>query len=190
MKANYQVIADACALVQQGAIRDARQTLESDLAFERIAPVKRQYTHYQSVRIFLRDGFVDRYSGDRLVFPPVLRILSKLLPKAFPFHPNWKMSECHIAYWQLFPTIDHVIPVARGGVDEESKWVCTSQLRNSAKANWLLDEIGWQLREPGDLKDWDGLTEWFAAYVGEHAELLKEPYVASWHRALRKARPN
>ena len=71
------------------------------------------------------------------------------------------MSECHLAYWQLFPTVDHIISVARGGAGEESNWVCTSQLRNSAKSNWLLEELGWQLHEPGDLKEWDGLLKWF-----------------------------
>lgn len=24
---------------------------------------------------------------------------------------NWKMSECHLAYWHLLPTIDHIIPI-------------------------------------------------------------------------------
>jgi hypothetical protein len=78
---------------------------------------------------------VDRYSGLPLVFPGVLRLLSRLLPQEFPFHPNWKMAETHPAYWELFPTIDHVLPVSRGGVDSDVNWVTTSMLRNAAKAN-------------------------------------------------------
>jgi len=61
-------------------------------------------------RIFARDGFIDRYRGSRLIFPPVLRLLSLYLPKEFPYHKNGKMTEGHMAYWELFPTVDHVVP--------------------------------------------------------------------------------
>lgn len=49
----------------------------------------------------------DRYSGTQLVFPGVLRLLSRLLRSEFPFHPNWKMSETHMVYWELFPRGSH-----------------------------------------------------------------------------------
>lgn len=82
------------------------------------------------------DGFLDRYSGTKLVHPGVLRILSVLLPEEFPFHRNWLMTQSHVAFWELFPTIDHRVPVAHGGEDTESNWVSTSMLRNSVKAHW------------------------------------------------------
>ncbi|MCA9019723.1 MAG: HNH endonuclease [Planctomycetaceae bacterium] len=104
------------------------------------------------------------------------------MPDEFPFHPNWKMSECHIAYWQLSPTIDHIIPVARGGTDEESNWASTSQLRNSAKANWLLEELGWELHPPGDLQEWDGLLHWYVDYANDHAEIKTDPWFRGWLR--------
>ena len=94
-------------------------------------------------RVFARDGFVDRYSGDKLVFPgTLLRLLSALMPDEFPAHPNWKMSASHVMYWELCPTIDHLVPVARGGADNESNYVTISMLRNSAKAHWTLEELG------------------------------------------------
>jgi len=96
-------------------------------------------------------------SGDRLAFPPVLRLLSHLMPEDFPFHPHGKMDKCHIAHWALYPSIDHVVPVARGGGDEESNWVTTSMLRNMAKGQATLEELGWELGPPGCLEDWDGL---------------------------------
>lgn len=80
---------------------------------------------------FVRDGFIDRYSGRHLVFPGTLRVLSTLFPEDFPFHPNWKTQFTHPAFWELFPTIDHIVPVARGGLDVPENWVTTSQLRNS-----------------------------------------------------------
>lgn len=97
------------------------------------------------------------------------------------------MSECHFAYWQLLPTIDHIIPVSRDGEDNESNWVCTSQLRNSIKSSWLLEEVGWQLHEPGNLKEWDGLLNWFMLYVDIHPEILEDKYIHSWHNAVKRA---
>ena len=55
------------------------------------------------------------------------------------------MSEGHMAYWELFPTIDHILPVARGGLDSEENLVCCSMLTNSIKSNWTLEQLQWQL---------------------------------------------
>lgn len=93
------------------------------------------------------------------------------------------MSETHTAYWELFPTIDHVVPVARGGVDDHTNWVTTSMLRNAAKANWTLEELGWQLVPPGDSKQWDGLISWFVECLEYEQSHLADKYVRSWHRA-------
>ncbi|QTA91208.1 HNH endonuclease domain-containing protein [Desulfonema magnum] len=147
----------------------------------------RQYSEYKKTKVFCRDGFIDRYSGEKMVFPPVLRLLSNIMPIEFPFHKNWKMSECHLAYWQLLPTIDHVIPVTRGGEDKASNWVCTSQLRNSIKSSWLLKEVGWKLHKPGDVKEWDGLLNWFMSYIDMHPEAKDDKYINSWHRAAKRA---
>ncbi|WP_346842815.1 hypothetical protein [Rhodococcus sp. A14] len=67
------------------------------------------------------------------------------MPEEFPAHPNWAVSQSQFAYWELFPSIDHLVPVAGGGADDESNWMSTSMLRNSAKAHWTLDELGWTL---------------------------------------------
>jgi hypothetical protein len=73
--------------------------------------------------VFRRDGFIDRYSGVRLVCPATLRLISKRLPEQFPFHRNGRFDVCHFGFWELFPTIDHYVPVARGGADDESNWI-------------------------------------------------------------------
>jgi hypothetical protein len=153
--------------------------------FVPVSPTKRKYTEEQLTALFVRDGFIDRYSGARLVFPGVLRLLSQLLPGEFPFHPNWKASATHPAFWELFPTLDHIVPVTRGVAPDldPSNWVTTSQLRNSAKANWTLEELGWSLFPPGDIAAWDGLLRWFFAYTREHPEVLNGAYVRRWHRA-------
>ena len=141
----------------------------------------------QAARVFARDGFLDRYTGERLVFPGALRVLSIKLPAAFPYHRNWKMSETHPAFWQLCATIDHVIPLARAGRDEETNLITTSMVRNSAKANGLLEEIGWVLRPIEHSGEWDGLTGWFMNCVAADKALLQEPFVRRWYLATRKS---
>jgi hypothetical protein len=49
-------------------------------------------------RVSCRGGFIDRYRGTRLVFPPVLRMLSLYLPDAFPYHPNGKLTAGDFAF--------------------------------------------------------------------------------------------
>ena len=93
--------------------------------------------------LFMRDGFIDRYTGNRLINPGVLRLLHVVLGDDFPAHPNWKVSETHLAFWELFPTVDHLVPVSRGGRDDESNWVTASMLSNQAKAQWSVDDLGW-----------------------------------------------
>lgn len=187
MNSNHEIIKKVCDILMEGSIIKAKEIIQKEYPFTRLVNNSRKYSDYKKTKVFLRDGFVDRYSSEKMVFPPVLRLLSNLMPNEFPFHKNWKMSECHFAYWQLLPTIDHIIPVTRGGEDEESNWVCTSQLRNSVKSNWLLKEVGWKLYEPGDLKDWDGLLNWFMIYVDMHPEVVADKYINSWHRAAKRA---
>src|ERR1700753_683125 len=56
----------------------------------------RQYSKYQMMKIFLRDGFIDRYSGEKLIFPGLIRLLTLEIPDIFKYHTNWKMSETHM----------------------------------------------------------------------------------------------
>ena len=149
---------------------------------------KNERNNYQNLlkktEIFRRDGFIDRYSGEKLIYPPVLKILSVLMEKEFPYQKNWKMSETHIAWWELIPTVDHVEPVARGGEDEKENWVCTSQLRNSAKSNWKLEELGWERKKKGDLKKWDGMMGWFMEYMKTAPpKICDDKYITKWHAA-------
>jgi len=186
MELNHKIIEEACNAIGAGNLGAATEIIRKKYPFSPLKNAGRQYSGYKKMKIFIRDGFVDRYSGEKMVFPPVLRLLSKLMPEDLPFHKNWKMSDCHLAYWQLLPTVDHIVPVSRGGRDDESNWVCTSQLRNSAKSNWLLEELGWQLHEPGDFSEWDGLVNWFIAYTVENPQILEDSYIRSWHTAASK----
>jgi hypothetical protein len=109
-----EFIKQACIAVSENTLSKAKNIINSEYPFAPLQNVERKYTDYEKTKIFIRDGFIDRYSGNKLIFPPVLRVLSKLMPEDFPFQKNWKTSECHIAYWQLLPTIDHITPVSQG----------------------------------------------------------------------------
>ncbi|MBC7899693.1 MAG: HNH endonuclease [Saprospiraceae bacterium] len=138
-------------------------------------------------RIFFRDGVIDRYRGTRLVYPPTLRILSHYLPLDFPYHKNGKITEGHFACWELFPTIDHIQPVTRGGIDEEANWVCCSMLTNSIKSNWTLEQLQWRLLPPGNINVWDGTINWFLNQIDNDSDLLQIPFLKTWWSAAKAA---
>jgi hypothetical protein len=185
MTEKSQVIASVCTALN-GRLKDqAISLLKRDYPFAPDLVTKRQYGPFESTRVFVRDGFTDRYTGGRLIFPPVLRLISVELPLEFPSHPNWKTDVTHPAFWEIGATVDHLVPVTRGGADDDSNWVTTSMARNSAKMNWTLDELGWSLHPPGDFKEWDGLIHWFLEYTNEHPALIAKASMRQWQRAAK-----
>jgi hypothetical protein len=184
-----QTIKAVCDSLLGGDPQAAADIARNGYPFAPAQSTGRVYTETECTAIFIRDGFIDRYSGTQLIFPGTIRLLSRLLPAEFPFHPNWKMTETHMVYWELFPTIDHVMPVARGGADDESNWVTTSMLHNSAKSNWTLEELGWQLVPPGNVRQWDGLLGWFVRYLQQKESPLEDHYIRRWHRAALAVQP-
>jgi hypothetical protein len=94
--------------VEAGAILRKRNP------FVPLINVRRRYSVRQMLTGFVRDGFIDRCCGARLVCVAALRL---------------------IAFWELVPTLDHILPVSRGGTDDESNWAisCLEPRRES----WL-----------------------------------------------------
>lgn len=144
---------------------------------------KRAYTMAQKMQQFVKDGFIDRYTGQKLLNPGMLKVISNYFPEEFPYHPHWKMTDTHMAYWELIPTIDHIYPIAKGGHDDQKNWVTTSMKNNSIKSNYTIDEIHWKLYSQGSIDDWDGLTSVFIELVDNDKELLKDSYIRSWYNA-------
>lgn len=58
-----------------------------------------------------------------------------------------------------------------------------SMLRNSAKANFTLDELGWSLHPPCDVKEWDGLLGWFIDQANADRTVPDDPYLRRWFSA-------
>ena len=143
---------------------------------------KRAYTMTQKMNQFVSDGFIDRYTGKKLLNPGMLKIISHYFPEEFPYQPHWKMTDTHIAYWELVPTLDHIYPIAKGGQDDEKNWVTTSMKNNSIKNNYTIDELHWKLYPKGNIADWDGLTSVFLELVNSDKELLKDAYIKNWYK--------
>ena len=181
------LIKNICGFLLDDRRQDCIDFANENYPFVESLPQKRQYSKYQMCKVFLRDGFIDRYSGDKLLFPGLLKILTIEFPDIFKYHRNWKMSDTHMIYWDLCPTVDHLIPVARGGQDNDCNWITTSMIRNSAKSNWTLEEIGWKLHDKGQLDNWDGLVHYFIDLTNKNKDYEQDKYVYNWKLGLLRA---
>ncbi len=198
VESKADVLSKVCKALAGGESGSARAILRKRYPFTPVEKVARRYSVAESMTLFVRDGFIDRYTGTRLINPGVLRLLHVVLGEDFPAHPHGKLSETHLAFWELFPTVDHVVPVSRGGIDDESNWVTASMLSNKAKDQWTLHDLRWELHPRGDLKEWDGKSRWLVDYLAENPTVLAtkeaEPhraYIQRWltttKAALQKA---
>ncbi len=164
-KDKLKALEQAAHLLQKGDEQEAGKVIKAEYPFAPVSREERRYTPLEMMEQFFRDGFIDRYSGERLINPGMLRVLSQKLPDEFPYQAHWKTDECHMAYWDYQPTIDHIVPIALGGADAPENWATTSMRNNSAKSNFTLEQLGWSLKEKGNLKEWDGLSREFLAIV-------------------------
>ena len=187
------VLFDVCAALAFGDSDSAREQLSKRYPFKPVETIARRYSVSESMEQFMRDGFIDRYTGNRLVNPGVLRLLHVLLGDDFPAHQNWKVSETHPAFWELFPTIDHVVPISRGGPDGPDNWVTASMLSNRAKDQWEVGDLGWEKHPAGSVQEWDGLSRWLVDYLAANPTVLAEApephrgYIRRWLTATKAA---
>lgn len=177
-----EAIKQAGEYILLGKIGSAKKTIIEEYPFHMLVSQGRNYTNKEKMEQFVRDGFIDRYSGQKLVNPGMLKVLSYYMPDVFPYHAHWKMEQCHNAYWEFIPTIDHIVPVALGGADVKENWVTTSMLHNSIKSNWTLEQLNWKLYDAGDFKEYDGFTSLFIQLVEAESDMLKDIYIKKWYK--------
>lgn len=147
---------------------------------------KRRYSNLIKMKHFFNDGFIDRYTGEKLINPGLFKVLSTYFPEEFPYDAHWSTTKTHNSYWVMFPTIDHIVPIARGGEDCDSNRVTTTMKNNLIKDNYTLEEIGWKLYPQGSIEQWDGLTEIFIKIVEKDEALLKDKYIENWYKVSQK----
>jgi 5-methylcytosine-specific restriction endonuclease McrA len=139
-------------------------------------------------RVYARDHYQCRYCGERLILTAVMRLVSRLYPDLFPYHPNWKADSTHPAFASRSATLDHVQPIAGGGdpvgLDNlvTACWSC-----NRRKGDLHLAELGWSLVEPRDAR-WQGLTELFRPLWEAAGRVPLSEDDHAWMRAVDNAR--
>jgi hypothetical protein len=185
-KEKSTIISEIATLLLQSNRTEAKSVICRKYPHTSLEIEKRTYTLTQKMNQFVSDGFIDRYTGQRLLNPGILKTISYYFPDEFPYQAHWKMSQTHIAYWELLPTIDHIYPIAKGGIDDEQNWVTTSMKNNSIKSNYTLDEIHWSLHPKGNIAEWDGLTYMFFDLVDKDRKLLEDAYIKNWYQISRR----
>lgn len=93
-----QRVKEVCDALSRGDSVGASRIARRDYPFAAQPAAKRTLSAFAATSVFDRDGFLDRRSRAQLLFPGVLRLLSRLLPAEFLAHPNWKMSESRMIY--------------------------------------------------------------------------------------------
>ena len=63
------VLAQVCAALGKGDRSSASSIARANYPFAPRANSGRRYSNLEMTRVFVRDGFIDRYSGEKLVFP-------------------------------------------------------------------------------------------------------------------------
>ncbi len=184
-----RALSDAALKICEGNAAEAKSIITKGYPFKPIAKEKRSYSDLQQMEQFFRDGFVDRYFGTRLINPGMLRVFSELYPDAFPYQAHWKTDECHMAYWDYQPTIDHIVPIAQGGSNDPSNWATTSMKGNLAKRNFTLEQLHWHLHPAGNVAEWDGLSKDFICIVDQDTDLLKINAISRWYKATKEVLP-
>ena len=173
------LVLDVCRELEEGKTANARERAQSGWPFEPQERTRRNLSPTRLMDLWVRDGFVDRYTGQRLLYPGALRLLSVLMPEDFPYHSNWKLDECHMIHWELYPSHDHVHAAALGGSNDLDNLVTCSMRTNAKKGHWTLEELGWTMRDPGNIEGWDGQTSWFVRMIEISPSLIEK------HSALR-----
>jgi 5-methylcytosine-specific restriction endonuclease McrA len=118
---------------------------------------------------FERDQYTCRFCGTKTIDLEVLKALSRYFPAEFPYDSAWKHGVSSLVYWTHSTSLEHVLPIARGGLDDISNYATTCYACNDARGDLLLEEIGWKDRLSSPVS-WDGLRR----YLTVLRELLQE----------------
>lgn len=81
-----EAIGLSATMLLQGNLAEANAVIDKEYPFHKITSQGRNYTDKEKMEQFIRDGFIDRYSGQKLVNPGILKVLSHYMPQTFPYH--------------------------------------------------------------------------------------------------------
>ena len=187
---NFQsdIIIKACAAVEKGKIEKAKEIISTNYPYSNFKNNLPETTVSRNLKVFMRDGFIDRYTGEKVILPVALSLLSFIIPDVFPLQKNWKYEGTHQAFYTIRAAVDKVNPADDYDKDL-STLVTTSYSNKIAKSNANLSDIGWKLLslEEIEKKRWDGLSGWFMKYLEEHPKFInRDPKIKEWYENLLK----
>jgi 5-methylcytosine-specific restriction endonuclease McrA len=106
--------------------------------------------------VFERDNYTCRLCGRRTIDVEVLRSLSRAFPNELPYDHHWSFTASSPIYWTHTTSLEHVVPIARGGAHDDTNFATSCYACNDARGDYLLEELGWTLRGVSTTP-WDGL---------------------------------
>jgi hypothetical protein len=223
MERKAEVIEAVCGAILRNRLDHARRLVNAGYRWEATGPFDslpvppnlpepfryaKEETHRKpdlkessQLRVWRLDGFRDRYSGGRLVFPGTLILLAALLRDVMPFgkRKNGDRRITHQAMTELWPAVDHIIPLTRprelraaqvADPNGDANLATTSIANSWAKGRLLHTEIGWTLHPRPTSIDWDGLTGWFQEYLSRDSTPLEDrahgSAIRTWMKALER----
>jgi 5-methylcytosine-specific restriction endonuclease McrA len=121
-------------------------------AAERVRPLRGE----TALEVFRRDCWRCCYCGRLLVHADVLKLVGQLAGDVFAWvSSNMPMDKTHPAVERLCPNVEHVLPLARGGNNDEHNLRASCTPCNEWKADCTVEEAE---RKPIPSADgWDGL---------------------------------
>lgn len=78
-----EIIEDILEEIKRDNIETGRRIILEEYPFQPTLIHTRQYSEKQKMEQFKRDGFIDRYTGEKLVNPGVLKVISFSILKSF-----------------------------------------------------------------------------------------------------------
>jgi hypothetical protein len=141
---------------------------------------------------FRKDHYHCSYTGIKLINHPLIELLSYILPEHFPYNnpPHGSdagIKNTHLLVWVLWPSVDHILPVSRGGLNHPENYTTSNSKFNMFKNNFRNEELGLQCREPED-KTWNGLEEEYHQLFTKYRHLIpqgRHEKFEAWNRIMR-----
>jgi hypothetical protein len=156
---------DADFVDRFGEVVDLVLARQSDEAVERLSAIARLDSSddhpappplAMQAAIFARDRYTCRYCETRTVLIPVMYAISALYGNVFKAHRYWRRDNTDVAYWTYATSVEHIVPIKRGGTSDPDNLLTACWRCNEEKGTQTLQELDWQVR-PVTERAWDGL---------------------------------
>ncbi len=178
---------------------------QSDEAAERLAAIARLGSSADrpappplalQAAVYARDRYTCRYCGTRTILIPVMYAISALYGSIFKAHRYWRRDETDIAYWTFATSIEHIVPVKRGGTNDPENLLTACWRCNEEKGTHTLLQLGWQV-QPISERAWDGLGSKLAGLIAvmdatprlDTVMKTTRGYFEGWAKAIERPQP-